>query len=158
MNSIKDGRLRKFSFIYRSLKICVLLLVLVIFLGTVFWAVFRSRTPAYKPADDLPKGEGQVFTGIGRLRISTNDPQPGMVILFVSFVYYPEDKAFSEELALRVGDFRDIIAEYFASFSITGLQEQSEEDLKKELLSRLNAILRLGQIETLFFSDFMIVG
>jgi len=81
-----------------------------------------------------------------------------MVILFVVFTYYPEDKAFSEELVLRVRDFRQIIVDYFGSFSVSELQGLDEEGIKKELLRRFNVILRLGQIETLYFGDFMVVG
>jgi len=103
-------------------------------------------------------GEGQTFTGIGQLRVTTADPQPGMVILFVLFTYYPDDKAFSEELALRVRDFRDIITSYISSFSVIDLQKLGEESIKNELLHRFNVILRLGQIETLLFSEYMIVG
>jgi flagellar basal body-associated protein FliL len=101
---------------------------------------------------------GQTFTGIGRIRISTADPQPGMVILFVSFVYNPGDKLFSEELVLKIKDFREIITDYIGSFSVEELQKQEEENIKLELLRRFNAVLRLGQIETLYFSDFMVIG
>ena len=102
-------------------------------------------------------GPEQTFTGIGRLRIPTAGPQPGMVILFVAFPYYPDDRAFSEELALRVRDLRDIIREYIGSFSVAELRRQDEEIIRAELLRRFNGVLRLGQIETLFFSDFMII-
>jgi flagellar basal body-associated protein FliL len=60
-------------------------------------------------------------------------------------------------LALRVRDFRDIITGYIGSLSVAELKGQEEEDIKAELLRRFNAILRLGRIETLFFSDFMIL-
>jgi len=124
--------------------------------------VFHAVSPDYKPNGQMAvlreSSQGQTFTGIGRLRVSTADPQPGTVILFVSFVYYPEDKAFSEELALRIRDFRDIITNYIGSFAIIELQKQSEESIKTELLRQFNAILRLGKIEGLFFSEFMIIG
>jgi flagellar basal body-associated protein FliL len=109
---------------------------------------------------DIPQisGTEQIFTGIGRIRVSTADPQPGMVIIFVLFEYNSGDRPFSEELALRVGEFRNIIREYVGSFSATELQQLSEETIKAELLRRFNQILRLGRIETLYFNDFMILG
>ena len=127
--------------------------------GTVYALFFHAAPPGLKQTDVLQEsGEGQTFTGIGRLRVSTADPQPGMVILFVTFLYHPDDKAFSEELALRVRDFREIISGYIGSFSAAELQNQGEESVKAEMLRRFNAILRLGRIEALYFSDFMIVG
>jgi flagellar basal body-associated protein FliL len=99
----------------------------------------------------------QIFTGIGQIRISTLDPQPGLVIISVSFMYDPSDKAFAEELVLRVKELRGIIQNYFCSFSALELQKQADESLKTELLQRFNSILRLGQIEKIYFSDYMII-
>ena len=158
MIPVRDRRLQILSSLHRILIICLILIALIIAGGTIYW-VFNN-TPPGSDQIDLPfnDGEGQTFTGIGRLRISTTDPQPGMVILFVSFVYHPEDKVFSEELVLKINDFRGIIVDYIGSFSIAELREQEEEDIKHELLRRFNMVLRLGQIETLYFSDFIIIG
>ena len=146
-------------FVYRSLISCLIALALIIVIGTVYGVFFRTPAagPTGQTAVPAEAGQGLTFTGIGRLRISTSDPQPGLIILFVSFTYYPEDRAFSEELALRVRDFREITTDYIGSFSAAELQNRSEEDIKTELLRRFNAVLRLGKIETLFFSDFMLV-
>jgi len=159
MKLIGDRRMRLLSFVHQGLIICLILLGLIIIGGTIYELFFRSSSPESVPVTTSQRnGEGQTFTGIGRIRVPTSDPQPGMVILFVAFTYYPEDKAFSEELVLRVGDFRQIIENYFASFSVADLQSLDEETIKKELLHQFNTILRLGQIETLYFGDFMVVG
>jgi flagellar basal body-associated protein FliL len=127
--------------------------------GTVLKGFVNKIHVDAKHKDSLwNDNEGQTFTGLGMLRVSTADPQPGMVVLSVSFIYYPEDKAFSEELVLRVRDFREIIANYIGSFSKNELHQQDEDNLKLELLHRFNAILRLGQINQIYFSDFMIIG
>ena len=153
-----DRRTWILSSLYRSLLICLFLLGLIIIVGTLFWVFFYDNHPDHEQIAVLPEIGGQTFTGIGRIRISTADPQPGMVILFVSFIYYPDDKVFSEELVLKIRDFREIIIEYIGSFTVEDIQKQEEENIKHELLRRFNAILRLGQIETLYFSDFMIIG
>jgi flagellar basal body-associated protein FliL len=134
-------------------------LALIFIFGTIYGVFFHSISPENHQADNSQQnGEGQIFTGLGTLRVPTTDLPPGMVIIFVSFLYYPDDKTFSEELVLRIADFRDIITGYIGSFSIIELQQLSEESKKSELLRRFNAILRLGKIEGLFFSEFMIIG
>jgi flagellar basal body-associated protein FliL len=153
----RDRRTLILSSLYRSLLICLLLLGLIIIGGTIYGAFFNKKPPANEQINVLPEIGGQTFTGIGRIRIPTADPQPGMVILFVSFIYYPEDKVFSEELVLKIRDFREIIVDYIGSFTVEDLQKQEEENIKLELLRRFNALLRLGQIETLYFSDFLII-
>ena len=146
-------------FVYRALKICLIVLALIIIGGTIYGKFLRVVPPGHKPEKQtLENGGGQTFIGIGRIRVSTADPHPGMVILYVSFIYHPDDKAFSEELALRVKDFRDIIIDYIGSYSSAELKKQGEENIKSELLRRINSVLRLGQIDTLYFSDFLIIG
>ena len=161
-----DRLQRALSFVYRSLLICLIMTGLVLTVGTIYGVFFRSGSRntqggvqgnAQGQSNISQSGQGQTFTGIGRIRASTADPEPGMVILFVSFIYYPDDKAFSEELALKIRGFREIIVDYIGSFSGADLHTKNEESIKTELLLRFNAILRLGQIEALFFSDFMIV-
>jgi len=162
MKSTGDRSLWTVSFVYRGLLFSLIILGIVLIAGTIYGVFFHSS-----PADHVQitvsqksgqSRQGQTFTGIGRIRVSTSGSQRGMVIILVTFNYYPEDRAFSEELALRVKDFRKIIEDYFGAFSTVELQKKSEGSIKTDLLSRFNAILRLGQIEALFFSDFMIVG
>ena len=155
--------------IYRGLIIILVILGL-LFIGTFIYTQFIANRTGVKKQDGVSSvyspgqeyhsniREGQTFTGIGQVRVSTADPQPGMVILFVTFLYYPEDKAFSEELAIRVRELREIIIDYVGLFSSEDLRKMSEDTMKMELLRRFNTVLRLGRIETLFFSDFMIIG
>ena len=159
MNLTRGVRGQTLSYIYRGL-IIVLIFFGLVFIGGTIYAVFFQSTPMENRRSDIPQisGTEQIFTGIGRIRVSTADPQPGMVIIFVLFEYNSGDRPFSEELALRVGEFRNIIREYVGSFSIIELQQLSEETIKAELLRRFNQILRLGRIETLYFNDFMILG
>jgi len=155
----RDRRIQTLAFVYRSLIICLILLGVVIIGGTIYGKFFNTVPLKYEqPANPGNGGKGQIFSGIGQIRVPTADPQPGTVILFVSFNYYPDDKAFSEELVLRTRDFREIITGYISAFSMAELQQINEENVKAELLQRFNAVLRLGQIESLYFIDFMIVG
>jgi flagellar basal body-associated protein FliL len=154
-----DRRSRILLFTYWGLIGLLILLGFGLIGGTIYGMFFHKTSPNEVQSAAFQKaGEGQAFTGIGTIRVSTTNGQPGLVIIFVSFIYYPDDGAFSEELALRVKDFRQIIIDYFSPFSVSELRELDEDDIKSELLLRFNSILRLGQIETLFFGDLMIIG
>ena len=100
-----------------------------------------------------------VFTGIGRLRIPLKGGASGTatLILSVAFPYPPGDRAFSEELASSVGDFRSIVVDYFSSLPAGELVSLDEAAAKTEILRRYNAGLRLGTIESLYFSDLMVI-
>ena len=99
-------------------------------------------------------GETAVFTGIGSLRILAGD---ALVIISVSFPYPAGDRPFAEELASRTGDFRSVATGYFSSLSSERMTGLDEEAAKTELLKRYNALLRLGKIETLYFTDFKVL-
>jgi flagellar basal body-associated protein FliL len=162
--------------IYRILIMVAVLAALSLLGGTIFILVTRGINPVDRASNQAlsplsvsshEKKENihkitqnrieKIFVGIGRLRLFTAPPQPAMVILSMAFPYNPEDKAFSEELALRIKDFRMITSDYFASFSEDQLRLREESVIKADLLSRFNAILRLGEITTLFFNDYIIM-
>ncbi|MDR3139955.1 MAG: flagellar basal body-associated FliL family protein [Treponema sp.] len=150
--------------LYSALLTLAALLVLIFLGGTLYALVFRpAAPPAPPPARTSPARmppaaqPGNTFTGIGRIRTNTADNAPGTVILSITFPYNPQDRAFSEELAAKVGNFRDSAREYFGSFTGEELLARGEAALKQELLQRYNALLRLGRIETLYFNDFIVI-
>jgi flagellar basal body-associated protein FliL len=144
--------------------IAVLLLLAIIAGGTLYALVFqgagtfRSHAAGTQTAPAVSTADGAetaVFTGLGRLRFPAAGPEGGTVVLSVAFPYYPADRPFSEELASRVRDLREITIAYLGS--LEELVNTDEAVIKKELLSRYNTILRLGRIEILYFNDFMII-
>ncbi|MDR1319576.1 MAG: flagellar basal body protein FliL [Treponema sp.] len=120
----------------------------------------NSSRNAVRPGATQAGSAAGVFTGIGRLRIPLAARAGGpaaTMILSIAFPYPPNDRPFTEELAARVTDFRSMAAEYFSSLPPEELSEPDEEKAKKEILKRYNSTLRLGRIETLYFSDLMII-
>ncbi|MDR2478543.1 MAG: flagellar basal body protein FliL [Treponema sp.] len=159
--------------LYRILVLLLLLLLALIACVTVYAFI---RPPDSKPlfstgaaAGRTPSGgstrtgggEVNVFNGIGRLRIPVaGHPSGGgqvTLILSIAFPYPAADVPFTEELASHIGDFRSIAADYFASLPAAGFDSLDEEAAKAGILRRYNALLRLGQIDTLYFNDLMIV-
>jgi flagellar basal body-associated protein FliL len=163
--------------IYSLLLILLFFVGLLLLGGTLYALVFLRNgkgAETERPSDAglSPAVGEQLFTGIGRIRVSAGDGGSPTIIVDITFPYSAADKPFSEELAARTGDFRTIAAEYFASLSAAGsgghgspehsspditsdLTSIDENILKEELLSRYNSILRLGKIRTLYFNDFL---
>jgi flagellar basal body-associated protein FliL len=164
MKRIEARHSRFLLILYRILIAVALALVLVILGGTLY-ALFsrpapvpQAAPPAPSPEDpgaSSPETESRIFTGLGRLRISTAGS--GMVILSVTFPYYPGDRPFAEELASQVRPLREITTAYFTSLSPDELRLKDEALIKEELLDRYNAALRLGRIEVLYFNDYMVL-
>ena len=161
--------------VYRAVVALVFALVVALVVGSLYAVVRPADSgPLFRIGgqgassgigDDGIHGDEQggwsdflnVFTGIGRLRIPLSGQPPTTVILSLSFPYPPGDVSFAEELATRVGEFRSIATDYFAAFSGTDIAGLDETTAKNEILSRYNAILRLGRIEELYFTDLIIL-
>jgi flagellar basal body-associated protein FliL len=154
---------------YRFLVITAFILALSLLGGTLYALVFRELlSPGGVPEQTLspatpsarsnePREAAKVFTGIGRVRLSTAPPNPSTVVIAIFFQYDPADTVFAEELASRIGDFRDMTANYIASYHADELRDKTESEVKDALLHRYNAVLRLGQIGALYFNEYMII-
>jgi flagellar basal body-associated protein FliL len=166
------GPFRVLVILSRVLLALILGLGICILAGTIY-AVYRDRgvpaaggaepgdqgraRPGAAVQDRAAPGETAIFTGIGRLRIPVAAPGgSGTLVLSIAFPYSLRDRAFAEELASRVGDFRHIAAAYFSSLPAGDLRGPDEEKLKAELLRSYNGILRLGKIETIYFNDLLL--
>ncbi|MDR3276759.1 MAG: flagellar basal body protein FliL [Treponema sp.] len=145
--------------VYPILLSVLAALALVIAGGTVYALVFRgpavNSPPETFPAAVSTGTGARTFASLGQIRTLTQDAST--VILSIAFPYDAGDRAFTEELSARIEDFRALSVEYFAACSVAGLGPGSEGTIKQELLERFNAVLRLGQIEALYFSDYMII-
>ena len=154
----------KIFLVYRILLVLVILIALLLFGGTIYAIVFhpegrspisglKARTPPGQPAEEIPNDK--MFPALGRLRITLADSS--MLIVSPVFIYNSEDKAFTEELALRIRDLRELSREYFSPYKSEELLKKDEQSLKTDLLSLFNKTLRLGKIEVLYFNDFFII-
>jgi flagellar basal body-associated protein FliL len=147
------------TLLWRILLALALVLALVIAAGTVYALALRPQNAPQPVSDPAPplSPDAAIFTGLGRLRCPTAGDKPGLVILQASFPYFPGDRPFSEELVSRLREFRSLTAAYFAAQSPEDLRRKDEAEVKADLLSRYNALLRLGRIQTLYFNEYMVI-
>jgi flagellar basal body-associated protein FliL len=146
--------------IYLALLIIAGVLIVMLLIGTIV-GLIRSRNA--EPVLIIGGGSGtgsangddiRVYSGLERLRIPLSNSST--LLLSVAFPYSANDIPFTEELAAKINDFKTIIMEYFSSLPAEDTQID-EEAAKKEILRRFNADLRLGRIDTLYFSDMNIL-
>lgn len=98
------------------------------------------------------------FTGLGRIRISTHPDSKGKKVpLVVSpwFSYQKGDEQFFEELSKKSSIIKSIIVQYFSLYTEEELQSLSETEIKTEITAQINQHLILGQIENIYFSEYI---
>jgi flagellar basal body-associated protein FliL len=140
-------------------------LILLIIIGTVFGLARSSKEPVLKlgkqdagkaqTARSLGSEDIRVFSGLGQLRVPLSNSST--MVLSIAFPYPANDVTFTEELAAKIGDLRSIAIDTLSSLPPSAIENFDEETAKNEILRRYNAILRLGRIEALYFSDLLII-
>lgn len=147
--------------VYRVLLIITLILCAVLAAGTVYGLARKVLVPDESaPITEGGNGENSVdgesiFSGIGKLRIATSDPEPETVVISVAFPYDQNDRPFAEELASCIPGFKSATAEYLGAFTADQLMNLELGAIKNDLLTRYNALLKLGKIRDLYVTDFM---
>jgi len=148
--------------LYTGLLFIAGALICTLLIGTIFGIarspdakpILRLGKPAEKAVQPLTD-DIRVYSGLGRLRIPLSNSS--ILILSIAFPYLHSDTAFTEELAAKNGDFKTIAADYFSSLDANKIIQIDEDAAKTEILKRYNENLRLGSIETLYFSDMIIL-
>lgn len=164
LNEIDTKRTAKrfVRLIEKALIAVVAFLVFIIALTTVWALMFRDAPPEMAAVKSEEGGTvEQNFTGIGRLRTVLKGEQGregDSVIIRIVFPYNAADTAFTEELVRNIGFFRETVSAYFTAMAASDPRLSDETSIKTELLDRFNARLRLGKIDRLFFSEFLIIN
>ncbi|GMO42271.1 MAG: hypothetical protein Ta2B_22470 [Termitinemataceae bacterium] len=155
------------KFLVALISVSVLVLVIVTAVTLNRWAAVsepNTDDAELQIASNAPVQK--IWTGIGRLRIplknDANKTGPSAIIINVAFPYNNSDRALTEELALNNKKFRSIVMDYFVStssnrLSKAGERQWQEDEIKTTLLNSFNSLLRLGNIQTLYFSEFTII-
>jgi len=152
MKRVERRPLQAAVLVYRILLGIAAALVLVLITGTIYGFAKRGKSAA--PVPEAVGGD-DIFSGIGRLRIPTSDPEPETLIISIAFPYDKNDRPFSEELASRLSWFRTATTQYLGAFTAEELAAMDTDTVNKELLTRYNSALRLGQIKELYITEFM---
>jgi flagellar basal body-associated protein FliL len=141
--------------LYRILIAVVLVLVLILAAGTVYALLRPRQAPRNETTAAAVSGEEAVFSALGTQRVSTAGENPETVIVTIAFPYDRSDGPFSEELVSRIPDFKAQTGEYFGSFTAESLRLTDITVINRELLTRYNALLHLGQIKELYFLEYI---
>jgi flagellar protein FliL len=139
-------------------------LILLLIIGTIIGLVRSSgskplfrlgKTTEMTAETAFPDDDIREFSGLGRLRIPLSNSST--LVLLITFPYPANDTAFTEELAAKTSEFRSLAADYFSALPADKIANPDEDAAKKEILARYNAILRLGQIRTIYFSGMNVI-
>lgn len=136
-------------------------LVAIIFLGTIFAIGNKKQN---EPEVLIAKGKAEnlaapadtsvsAYYDLGKIRIVTTDQTP---MVLDPWLAYPEgDTVFYEELARKRGVLKAIFSDYFDNHTKKELLTTTEPVIKEEIKAKINTELSLGQIQDIYFTDYL---
>lgn len=118
-------------------------------------AAIESALNAGSSPDASP--EAALFSDVGPLRASTADGNGTVIVIQPYFPYPSDDIAFREELVKKTRTVRAGILDWFASRTVVEIRRLGETGVKQAILDVVNGVLVLGKLDTVWFSEFMVL-
>jgi flagellar basal body-associated protein FliL len=104
-----------------------------------------------------PNGKTAIFGEIGILRAPTADKKPVTIVVSPFMPYPSDDLAFQEELVKKTRSMRTFILGWFHSRSLKDITSLGESGVKAAIVEGLNELLVLGQFDTVYFDEYMVI-
>lgn len=99
------------------------------------------------------------FKDLGTLRAVTmaeGDSSTGVSLAVAPwFAYEKTDSAFTEELAYKKQGIKSLFLQYFAGHTQKELFSLGEKQVKEDLLQLVNESLEMGQIQAIYFDEYI---
>ena len=155
----------EYSKIQKILLICCAVIIVFILMTTLALLISGRLEPGknFRKSDITPEklskadktGNTEVFTELGTIRTGTLD-EPSIPIVIKPYFSYPaDDTQYYEELCRKTRKMQLLITNYFADFTKSQLLENGEQKVKSDLLQLINDELVLGQIQALYFEQYI---
>lgn len=155
----------KFSTVQKILLYCALAVFAFIMITTLALLFAGKLEPGkgYRKSDITPEklikndktGNIGVFTDLGTIRTGTRDESSIPIVIKPYFSYPADDTEYYEELCRKTRKMQLLITNYFADFTKEQLLENGEQKVKSDLLQLINDELVLGQIQALYFEQYI---
>ncbi len=93
------------------------------------------------------------FTALPVIRTTTQDPIPYSVVVEIVLGYDLNNATAATELTSRLTELQDFLRHYFSSTYNTDLLPEKEEQLKRDLMEKLNRLLNTAKIRAIYFTQ-----
>ncbi|MDR1072260.1 MAG: flagellar basal body-associated FliL family protein [Treponema sp.] len=94
-----------------------------------------------------------MFSALPVIRAMTKDPSPYSVVVELVLGYDLNNATAATELTSRLVELQDFVRNYFSSKYNADLQPDKEEQLKQDLIEKLNRRLNTAKVRAVFFKQ-----
>ena len=134
------------------------LCVIIIIAGTIFalaGKIGAGETAAGTPVPGYEEDRAFLDTGRLRIELESDDGTTSVLVVKAALPYRKTDSAFREELVKNLPEIKSIITGVFSSMDSGEIQDKGEKALRQEVIDKINGILVLGELEEIYFEEFI---
>jgi flagellar FliL protein len=143
------------------LKFVAIGLGALIFIVTVSVITFNilnkgGKSQTVVPEDDAYTGtrpQYSMFSALPVIRATTKDPTPYSVVVEMVLGYDLNNATAATELTSRIVELQDFTRNYFSNKYNADLQPDKEEQLKQDLIEKINRMMNTAKIRAIFFKQ-----
>ena len=138
----------------KTIALALIILVVAAGFGAGFWLYKAGKIPFLKPT---VKKEKYKTVEIGDVTVSLSGSGGAHYLRVVPVIECQEKKALLEEIAERKHEIKDAMITVLRAKDIQQVRSvDNEEQMKQELLDAINERLESGEVEKLYFTEFMV--
>jgi flagellar FliL protein len=136
------------------------LLILIVTISVITFNILnkgggRSRTAV--SMDDAAyigvRPSYSMFSALPVIRATTKDPNPYSVVAEMVLGYDLNNATAATELTSRLVELQDFTRNYFGNKYAADLQPDKEEELKRDLMEKLNRLLNTARVRAVYFKQ-----
>ncbi|MDR2783040.1 MAG: flagellar basal body-associated FliL family protein [Treponema sp.] len=134
------------------------MLILIVTISVITFNILNKGGKSQTVVTDDVTYEGtrpqySMFSALPVIRAMTKDPSPYSVVVEIVLGYDLNNATAATELTSRLVELQDFIRNYFSSKYNVDLQPDKEEQLKQDLIEKLNRRLNTAKVRAVFFKQ-----
>ena len=139
--------------------ICAILIA-IIASSAIFFAVQAKKQQRIiqqiqSPKTEIPQAKQMFYNDFGRLRTFTKDEQNIPLVITPIIAVAIDNKPLYEEICVKKGKLQSLIVRYFNDKTKEEILQIGDITIKAQLKRMIDENLSMGQIDELYFDEFL---
>lgn len=148
-----------------KLMVIMIILLIIIIVGagafSAYYFIFSKNPKQTKNANQVQSVSGQSQASsetysLDEMTLNLADKDSRRYIKLTMYVGYEKNKKLSSELETKKPILRDAVANILRAKKSADFTSKGTEDIKQEILKRINPVLTKGKVDNIYFYDILV--
>ena len=139
-----------------SKLIIIILLGLIVVGGAAFGGMYLASNKGLTTTSGKVKPVTEITYSLDEFLVNLTDTDTKRYLKVLIYVGYGENSALATELEKQKPVIRDLVIKTLRSKKTTDFDDSVVDNIKKELIARINPVLTKGKIDHIYFNDLLV--